>query len=74
MKSSDIVRYVLGLQNLRPDTEESRKLTALFQAIDNENLEEAKRLQQELQEWEFFDADMTRADMQIRRLERRLSA
>ncbi|MFM7574595.1 MAG: AAA family ATPase, partial [Snowella sp.] len=27
MKSSDIVRYVLGLQNLRPDTEESRKLT-----------------------------------------------
>jgi predicted ATP-binding protein involved in virulence len=74
MKSSDIVRYVLGLQNLRPDTEESRKLTALFHAIDNENLEEAKRLQQELQEWEFFDADMTRADMQIRRLERRLKA
>ena len=74
MKSSDIVRYVLGLQNLRTDTEESRKLTALFQAIDNENLEEAKRLQQELQEWEFFDADMTRADMQIRRLERRLKA
>ncbi len=74
MKSSDIVRYVLGLQNLRPDTEESRKLTALFQAIDNENLEEAKRLQKELQEWEFFDADMTRADMQIRRLERRLKA
>jgi predicted ATP-binding protein involved in virulence len=74
MKSSDIVRYVLGLQNLRPDTEESRKLTALFQAIDNENLEEAKRLQKELQEWEFFDADMTRADMQIGRLERRLKA
>jgi len=74
MKSSDIVRYVLGLQNLRPDTEESRKLTALFQAIDDENLEEAKRLQKELQEWEFFDADMTRADMQIRRLERRLNA
>lgn len=74
MKSSDIVRYVLGLKNLRPDTEESRKLTALFQAIDNENLEEAKRLQMELQEWEFFDADMTRADMQIRRLERRMKA
>jgi predicted ATP-binding protein involved in virulence len=74
MKSSDIVRYVLGLQNLRPDTEESRKLTALFQAINNENLEEAKRLQKELQEWEFFDADMTRADMQIGRLERRLKA
>jgi len=74
MKSSDIVRSVLGLQYLRPDTDESKKLTALFQAIDNENLEEAKRLQQELQEWEFFDADMTRADMQIRRLERRLSA
>jgi len=74
MKSSDIVRYVLGLDNLRPDTEESRTLTALFEAIDNDNLEEAKRLREKLQEWEQFDPDMTRADMQIRRLERKITA
>jgi predicted ATP-binding protein involved in virulence len=71
MKSSDIVRYVLGLSDLRPDTEESRTLTRLFEAIDNGQLEEAKRLKKELQDWESFDPDMTRADMQIRRLERR---
>ena len=71
MKSSDIVRYVLGLSDLRPDTEESRTLTRLFEAIDNGQLEEAKRLRQELQHWESFDPDMTRADMQIRKLERR---
>jgi predicted ATP-binding protein involved in virulence len=71
MKSSDIVRYVLGLSDLRPDTEESRTLTQLFEAIDNGQLEEAKRLKKELQHWESFDPDMTRADMQIRRLERR---
>lgn len=74
MKSSDIVRYVLGLELLRPDTEESRTLSDLFDAIDDENLEEAKRLQMKLQEWEFSDDDTTRADMQIRRLERRLKA
>ena len=71
MKSSDIVRYVLGLSDLRPDTEESRTLTQLFEAIDNGQLEEAKRLRKELQHWESFDPDMTRADMQIRSLERR---
>ncbi|ALB43275.1 MULTISPECIES: AAA family ATPase [unclassified Anabaena] len=71
MKSSDIVRYVLGLSDLRPDTEESRTLTRLFEAIDNGQLEEAKRLRQELQHWESYDPDMTRADMQIRKLERR---
>ncbi|MBD2295444.1 AAA family ATPase [Anabaena sphaerica FACHB-251] len=70
-KSSDIVRNVLGLSELRPDTEESRTLTRLFEAIDNGELEEAKRLKKELQNWESFDPDMTRADMQIRRLERR---
>ncbi|MTJ47124.1 AAA family ATPase [Dolichospermum sp. UHCC 0259] len=69
--SSDIVRSVLGLSDLRPDTEESRTLTRLFEAIDNGQLEEAKRLKKELQHWESFDPDMTRADMQIRRLERR---
>ena len=70
-KSSDIVRNVLGLSELRPHTEESQKLTELFEAIDNGQLEEAKRLKKELQDWESFDPDMTRADMQIRRLERR---
>jgi predicted ATP-binding protein involved in virulence len=71
MKSSDIVRYVLGLENLRPDTKESRKLTQLFAAIDDENLEEAKQIRQKLQKWASFDSDITRADMQIRQLERR---
>lgn len=70
-KSSDMVRNILGLSELRPDTEESRTLTKLFAAIDNGELEEAKRLKKELQEWESYDPDMTRADMQIRRLERR---
>ncbi|NMF60584.1 AAA family ATPase [Pseudanabaena yagii] len=74
MKSSDVVRYVLGLDNLRPDTEESRTLTALFDAIDNGNLEEAKRLRDKLQDWKSFDPDITRADMQIRRLEREMTA
>ena len=70
-KSSDIVRKVLELSDLRPDTEESQTLTQLFEAIDNGQLEEAKRLKKELQHWESYDPDMTRADMQIRRLERR---
>ncbi|MBD2319129.1 AAA family ATPase [Phormidium tenue] len=74
MKSSDVVRYVLGLDNLRPNTEESRTLTALFEAIDNGNLEEAKRLRDKLQDWKSFDPDITRADMQIRRLEREMTA
>jgi len=70
-KSSDIVRNILGLSELRPDTEESQTLTRLFEAIDNGQLEEAKRIRQELQQWESYDPDMTRADMQIRRLERK---
>ncbi|GBO54883.1 hypothetical protein APA_2934 [Pseudanabaena sp. lw0831] len=72
--SSDIVRDVLGLNNLRPDTKESKTLEALFDALDNDNLEEAKRLREELQEWEMFDAEITKADMQIQRLKRKLSA
>ena len=70
MKSSDIVRYVLGLDDLRPNTEEYRTLKSLFGAIDNGNLEEAKRLRKELQAWESFDDDIARADMHIRHLER----
>ncbi len=72
--SSDIVSDVLGLEKLRPDTEKSRTLTALFDAIDNDNLEEAKKLREELQGWEMFDAEITKADMQIQRLKRKLSA
>jgi len=71
MKSSDIVRYVLGLDDLRPNTEEYRTLKSLFGAIDNGNLEEAKRLRKKLQAWESFDDDIARADMHIRHLERR---
>jgi predicted ATP-binding protein involved in virulence len=71
-QSSDIVCDVLGLNSLRPDTEESRTLAALFEAIDNENLEEAKRLQHKLQKWEAFDADMTTVAFQIRHLERKM--
>ncbi|MEA5618017.1 AAA family ATPase [Cronbergia sp. UHCC 0137] len=70
-KSSDIVKNILGLSDLRPDTEESQTLTQLFEAIDNGQLEEAKRLKEKLQDWDSVDPDMTRADMQIRRLERR---
>ena len=72
--SSDIVRDVLGLEKLRPDTEESRTLTALFDAIDKDNLEEAKRLRLKLQDWEHFDSDLIRADMQIHRLQRKVKA
>jgi predicted ATP-binding protein involved in virulence len=72
--SSDIVRDVLGLKKLRPDTEESRTLTALFEAIDNGNLEEAKQLRDKLQDWEHFDPDLVRADMQIHRLQRKVNA
>ena len=70
MKSSDIVSSVLGLENLRPDTEESRTLTALFEAIDNGNLEEAKLFRDKLQDWKGFDTEISRADRQIHRLER----
>jgi predicted ATP-binding protein involved in virulence len=72
--SSDIVREVLGLEKLRPDTEESRTLTALFDALDNNNLEEAKQLRLKLQDWEHFDSDLIRADMQIHRLQRKVKA
>ena len=74
MKSSDVVSSVLGLKNLRPDTEESRTLTALFEAIDNGNLEAAKLFREKLRDWKSFDPDITRADMQIRRLEREMTA
>lgn len=74
MKSSDVLRYVLGLDNPRPDTEESRTLTALFEAIDNGNLEEAKLFRDKLQDWKGFDSEISRADRQIRRLEREMTA
>jgi predicted ATP-binding protein involved in virulence len=72
--SADMVLDVLGLNNLRPDTKESKTLAALFDAIDNDNLEEAKKLREELQDWEMFDAEITKADMRIQRLKRKLSA
>jgi predicted ATP-binding protein involved in virulence len=72
--SSDIVLEVLGLKKPRPDTEESRTLTELFDAIDNGNLEGAKQLRDKLQDWEHFDPDLIRADMQIHRLQRKVNA
>lgn len=72
--SSDIVSDVLGLEKLRPDTEESRTLTALFEAIDNGNLEEAKQFRDKLQDWEHFDPDLIRSDMQIHRLQQKVNA
>ena len=47
---------------------------ALFDAIDNGNLEEAKQLRDKLQDWEHFDPDLIRADMQIHRLQRKVKA
>ena len=64
----------MGLEKLRPDTEESWTLTALFDAIDNGNLEGAKQLRDKLQDWEHFDPDLIRADMQIHRLQRKVNA
>lgn len=74
MKSSEVVRYVLGLNDLRPETEEKQTLIQLFEAIDNGDIAAAKRLREDLKNWESFDSDLTRADMQIRRMERRTSA
>ncbi len=74
MKSSEVVRYVLGLDNLRPETEEKQTLIQLFDAIDSGDIDAAKRFREELKSWESFDSDLTRADMQIRRMERRASA
>lgn len=71
MKSSDVIRSVMGLESLRPNTEEARILQRLFEAIDTDDLTTAKQLRQELHAWNSFDSDLARADLQMRRLERR---
>ncbi len=73
-KSSELVLDVLGLADLRPETKEKQILINLFDAIDNGDIAAAKLFREELKSWESFDSDLTRADMQIRRMERRASA
>jgi predicted ATP-binding protein involved in virulence len=73
-KTSDVVRSVLGLKELRPpDNEVSRDITLLFQAVDRGDLREAKTIREKLRQWdsEGYDPDLTRADMRIRRLEQK---
>lgn len=73
MSSAEVVRSVLGVKQLRPDNEVSQNIIALFDAIDTERLDDAKALRTKLREWDRdgFDPDLVRADMGIRRLERR---
>jgi predicted ATP-binding protein involved in virulence len=71
-RSSDVVEEVLGLRSLRPpDNEVAQKISALFQALDNGRLEEAKTLRADLESWAkgFPEPDLVRADLLIRRLE-----
>lgn len=48
-----------------------RLVIVLFNAIDTETIAEAKRLPKKIKGLTNFDADLRRAEMQIRRLERR---
>ena len=72
LEALDVVAEVLGLKSLRPpDNDIATKISALFQALDAERLEEAKRLRAELESWAkgFPEPDLARADLLIRRLE-----
>lgn len=73
MSSAEVVRSVLGVKQLRPDNEVSKDIKSLFDAIDTERLDDAKALRAKLRQWDRdgFDPDLVRADMGIRRLERR---
>lgn len=71
-KSSDLVRTVLGLEDLRPpDNEITRKIAALFSALDQDDLAQARSIREDLREWQkgLPEPDLTRADFLIRRLE-----
>jgi hypothetical protein len=52
MKTSDVVRSVLGLKELRPDNQVSRDISLLFQAIDGGNLSEAKTIHEGFRHWD----------------------
>ena len=71
-RSSDVVAEVLGLPNLRPpDNEIAKKISALFQALDNAKINDAKFIRAELEAWAkgYPEPDLVRADLLIRRLE-----
>ena len=71
-RSSDLISEVLGLPNLRPpENEISSKISALFRALDEADVDGAKVLRAELEKWAkgFPEPDLVRADILIRRLE-----
>jgi len=71
-RSSDVVAEVLGMPNLRPPNNEiAEKITALFKALDDGRLEDAKTIRIELENWAkgYPEPDLVRADLLIRRLE-----
>jgi predicted ATP-binding protein involved in virulence len=71
MKTSDVVRHVIGLKELRPDNVVSRMINSLFSALDRSDLTQAREIREKLRIWdsENYDSDLTRIDMRIRRLE-----
>ena len=71
-KSSDVVSEVLGVSTLRPpDNPIAEKISALFSAIDEGRLDDARKLRDNLEEWAkgFPEPDLTKAGILIRRLE-----
>jgi len=72
-RSSDVVEDVLGLPSLRPPGNEiAGKIRSLFEALDEQRLEDAKTLREQLQTWAkgYPEPDLVRADALIRRLKR----
>jgi predicted ATP-binding protein involved in virulence len=71
-RSCDVVAEVLGLPNLRPpDNEIAKKISALFQALDDSRLDDARSIRAELEAWAkgYPEPDLVRADLLIRRLD-----
>jgi predicted ATP-binding protein involved in virulence len=71
-KMSDVVREVMGLPSLRPDNEVGNTFKSLFLALEDGDSEEARRLLPLVKEWDpnRNDADITRAEMLLRRIEK----
>lgn len=70
-KSSDVLKEILGVDS-RPDNEMTRLLRQYFDLIRQKqgNSEEARQIRIKLNEWAYGqDADLVRADMEIRRQE-----
>lgn len=71
-RSSDLIAEVLDLPSLRPpENKISSKMSALFRALDEADVDGAKVLRTELEDWAkgFPEPDLVRADVLIRRLE-----